>query len=133
MHVIRLLPDSSFPCAQAAQNADGENNGIAGDLTSLVKSLADVDAAPAKLHKVSLRDCLHSLCPRFSIVLHLSQKLKTLAWPSPRPCHHLITCCVRLSSVCTCLPNATVLEFSPHASLTVPSVHQHSPRLPMPC
>ena len=40
-------------CSQAAQNADGEGNGVAGDLTTLVKSLADVDAAPAKLIKVS--------------------------------------------------------------------------------
>ena len=53
MQLLGFEADSNVPIAQAAQNADGENNGIAGDLTSLVKSLADVDAAPAKLHKVS--------------------------------------------------------------------------------
>ena len=39
-------------CTQAAQNADGESNGVAGDLTSLVKSLADADAPPVQLSKV---------------------------------------------------------------------------------
>jgi len=52
---LRQLSDSSVPNVQAAQNADGENNGIAGDLSSLVKSLGDVESAPAKLHKVFLQ------------------------------------------------------------------------------
>ena len=61
--------------AQAAQNADGEGNGVAGDLTALVKSLADVDQIPAKLHKVCRRSCILSACTASKPWLHLLRVL----------------------------------------------------------